>query len=128
MAKEPINIVISYSFSGIEPVPDRKRQPTWKTFLKAHWDCLAAIDFTTIEVWTKGGLVTYYLLFVMELSTRRVHLAAIPQSSDEKHKQGGNIGQHGQEIGGYAQRLKQILDDEYTAEQEGADHCPHRVP
>ena len=37
---------------------------------------LAAIDFTTIEVWTKGGLATYYLLFVMDLSTRRVHLAA----------------------------------------------------
>ena len=26
-------------------------------------------------VWTKGGLVTYYLLFVMELATRRVHFA-----------------------------------------------------
>jgi putative transposase len=65
---------------GIEPVPDRKRQTTWKMFLKAHWDCLAAIDFTTVEVWTKGGLVTYYLLFVMELSTRRVHLAACTAS------------------------------------------------
>ena len=29
-----------------------------------------------MEVWTKGGLVTYYLLFVMELKSRRVHLAA----------------------------------------------------
>ena len=43
---------------------------------KPGFDVLAAIDFTTIEVWTKGGLVTYYLLFAMELSTRRVHLAA----------------------------------------------------
>ena len=43
---------------GIEPAPDRKRQTTWKTFIKSHWDVLAAIDFTTIEVWTKGGLVT----------------------------------------------------------------------
>ena len=59
---------------GIEPAPDRKRQTTWKTFIKSHWDVLAAIDFTTVEVWTKGGLVTYYLLFVMELATRRVHL------------------------------------------------------
>jgi hypothetical protein len=31
--------------------------------LKAHWDVLAAIDFTTIDVWTRGGLVTFYLLF-----------------------------------------------------------------
>ena len=53
---------------GIEPAPDRKRQTTWTTFLKAHWDVLAAIDFTTVEVWTTGGLVTYYLLFVMELA------------------------------------------------------------
>jgi hypothetical protein len=28
---------------------------------------MAAIDFTTVEVWTKGGLTTFYLLFVMEL-------------------------------------------------------------
>ncbi|MBP90219.1 MAG: hypothetical protein CMJ64_26510 [Planctomycetaceae bacterium] len=61
---------------GIEPAPERKRQTSWKVFLKAHWDVLASIDFTTIEVWTTGGLVTYYLLFVMELKTRRVHLAA----------------------------------------------------
>ena len=65
---------------GIEPAPDRKRQTTWRTFIKAHWDCLAAIDFTTVEVWTKGGLVTYYLLFVMEVATRRVHLAACTAS------------------------------------------------
>ena len=60
---------------GIRPAPDRARQTTWATFLKAHWDVLASIDFTTIEVWTKGGLVTFYLLFVMELRTRRVHFA-----------------------------------------------------
>ncbi len=65
---------------GIEPAPDRKRQTTWKTFIKSHWDVLAAIDFTTVEVWTKGGLVTYYLLFVMELATRRVDLAACTPS------------------------------------------------
>ena len=61
--------------NGIEPAPDRKQQTTWKTFLRAHWDVLGAIDFTTIEVWTKGGLVTFYLLFVMEVGTRRVHFA-----------------------------------------------------
>jgi hypothetical protein len=48
---------------GIEPAPDRRRQSTWKTFLEAHWDVLASIDFTTIAVWTKSGLVTCYLLF-----------------------------------------------------------------
>ena len=60
---------------GIEPAPERKRQTTWKTFIQSHWDVLGAIDFTAIEVWTKGGLATYYLLFVMKVATRSVHFA-----------------------------------------------------
>jgi transposase InsO family protein len=38
---------------------------------------LAATDFFTVEVATWYGLVTYYVLVVMELSTRRVHVAGI---------------------------------------------------
>jgi transposase InsO family protein len=68
---------------GIEPAPDRKRQTTWKTFIKSHWDVLGAIDFTTIEVWTTGGLITYYVLFVMELATRRVHFAGCTPNPDD---------------------------------------------
>jgi hypothetical protein len=69
--------------NGIEPAPERRRKTSWKTFLKAHWDVLAAIDFTTVEVWTKGGLVTYYVLFVMELKSRRVHFAGCTASPNE---------------------------------------------
>lgn len=68
---------------GIDPAPERKRQTTWKTFVDSHWDVLGATDFTTIEVWTKGGLVTFYLLFVMELATRRVHFAGCTPNPDE---------------------------------------------
>ena len=69
---------------GIEPVAGRKRQSPWKDFLEAHWDVLGAIDLTTIEVWTKSGLVTFYLLFVMEVATRRVHFAGCTASPDER--------------------------------------------
>jgi transposase InsO family protein len=41
------------------------------------------VDFTTIEVWTKGGLVTIYLLFVMELATRRVRFAGSTSNPNE---------------------------------------------
>jgi transposase InsO family protein len=68
---------------GVEPAPDRRRQSTWKSFLEAHWDVLASVDFTTIEVWTKSGLITCYLLFVMELATRRVHFAGCTTNPDE---------------------------------------------
>jgi len=68
---------------GIEPTPGRSRQTTWKAFLRSHWDVLGAIDFTTIEVWTKQGLVTFYLLFAMEVATRRVHFVGCTTNPHE---------------------------------------------
>ena len=68
---------------GIEPAPTRQRTGSWATFLKAHWDVMAAIDFTTAEVWTKGGLTTFYLLFAMELKTRRVNFAGCTTNPNE---------------------------------------------
>ena len=67
---------------GIEPAPDRDERTSWKTFLKAHWETLAAVDFTNVEVWTPRGLVTFSLLFAMELKTRRVHFAGCVTTSD----------------------------------------------
>ena len=67
---------------GIEPAPDRGERTSWKTFLKSHWETLAAIDFTNVEVWTPRGLVTFSLLFVMELKTRKVHFAGITDPGD----------------------------------------------
>lgn len=44
---------------------------------KAHWDSIDVRDFTSVEVWTKSGLVTFYVLAVIYLKTRRVHIAGI---------------------------------------------------
>ena len=52
---------------GIEPAPERGGNTSWKTFPQAHWETLAAADFSTVEVSTLRGLVTYYVLIVMEL-------------------------------------------------------------
>ena len=49
----------------------------WKTFLKAHWGPIAAADFFSVEVLTRGGLVRYLVLFVIELMTRLVHISGI---------------------------------------------------
>ena len=62
---------------GIEPAPEREKRTSWATFLKAHWDVMAATDFFTVELWTPRGLVTYYVLFIMHLSTRSVHIAGV---------------------------------------------------
>ena len=62
---------------GIEPAPEREKRTPWKTFLKAHWEVMAATDFFTVEVWTPRGLVTHYVLFIIHLSTRSVHIAGV---------------------------------------------------
>ena len=62
---------------GIEPAPIRGKTMPWKTFLKAHWGAIAAADFFSVEVLTVGGLVRYLVLFVIDLKTRRVHVAGI---------------------------------------------------
>jgi transposase InsO family protein len=40
-------------------------------------DILVATDFCTAEVWTLGGLVTYYVLFFIHLGSRQIHLAGV---------------------------------------------------
>jgi transposase len=62
---------------GIPPVPERKTTTTWKEFIRTHLDVLVATDFFTAEVWTLGGLVTYYVLFFIRLGTREVHVAGV---------------------------------------------------
>ena len=49
----------------------------WVQFLKAYWEVLAATDFFTVEVATWHGLITYYVLVVIELATRRVESVGI---------------------------------------------------
>jgi putative transposase len=62
----------------IDPAPQRRKAGMrWGQFLKLHWEVLAATDFFTVEVATWHGLVTYYVLVVMELATRRVQIAGI---------------------------------------------------
>lgn len=69
--------------SGIEPSQERSKRTTWSTFLKARWKVLAASDFLTAEVWTTRGLVTHYLLFVISVADRVVHIVGITRRPDE---------------------------------------------
>jgi len=47
-----------------------------------HWEVLVAADFFTIEVWTSRGLARYMVLFLIDLSTRRVEIAGIARQAN----------------------------------------------
>jgi len=63
--------------------PSGERPTAWRTFLRAHWPALVAADFFTTEVWTARGSVTYYTMFIIELQSRRVHVAGSTRYPDE---------------------------------------------
>src|SRR5215471_3455346 len=69
---------------GIAPAPKRSQTTTWKDFIRRHVDVLAGTDFFTVEVLTWRGLVTYYVLFFLQLETRRVSLAGITRHPTEE--------------------------------------------
>jgi len=69
--------------NGIEPAPERGKHIRWSTFLKAHWKVFSASDFFSVEVWTPRGLIAYYVLFVISISDRVVHIAGITNRPDE---------------------------------------------
>jgi len=69
---------------GIDPAPERGRRMPWSTFRKAHWESMAATDLFTVEVWSRFGLVRYYVLFFIRLSNRRVHIAGITPNPDAR--------------------------------------------
>ena len=53
------------------------KRTSWSTFLKAHWESIAATDFFTVEVVTLRGLVTHYVLFFIDIASRTVKMAGI---------------------------------------------------
>ncbi|MCB9858678.1 MAG: transposase [Phycisphaerales bacterium] len=65
---------------GIEPAPQRGTRMPWATFLRAHWGSMAASDLFTVEVWSRHGLIRYYVFFFIRLSNRRVHIAGITRN------------------------------------------------
>jgi putative transposase len=64
--------------SGLGPAP-RRQGPSWAEFLRAQAQGMVACDFFTVEtVW----LQTLYVLFWIEIGSRRVHLACVTANPD----------------------------------------------
>jgi putative transposase len=68
---------------GLSQAPEREKTTTWSEFIRTHLDVLVATDFFTAEVWTWGGLVTYYVLFCIHPGSRKVHIAGMTPHPNE---------------------------------------------
>jgi transposase InsO family protein len=68
---------------GLPTAPDRKKTTTWREFIRTHMEMLWATDFFSTEVWTLGGLVTFYVLFFIKLDTREVRIAGVTAHPNE---------------------------------------------
>lgn len=73
------NILKEY---GLEPAPERNRKTTWKEFLLRHREVIVAADFFTIEAWTRKGLTRFVVLFLIDLSTRKVEMAGLARQAN----------------------------------------------
>jgi putative transposase len=60
--------------NGLDPASLPGTVMSWETFLKAHWGAIAATDFFSVEVLTRVGLVRYFVLFIIDLKTRKVEI------------------------------------------------------
>jgi len=67
---------------GVAPAPERGKGMRWKDFIQSHFAVLAAVDFFTAEVWTLGGLMTYYVLVFMRVGSRQICLAGLTLAPD----------------------------------------------
>ena len=64
--------------AGREPTPNRTG-PSWSQFIASQTKVLVATDFFTVDT---VMLRRYYVLFFIELDTRRIHLAGITTNPD----------------------------------------------
>ena len=68
---------------GLGIAPERRRQTTWTEFIRRHKQVLWATDFFAVEIWSATGLVTTYVLFFIQLQTRKVVLGGLTHSPNE---------------------------------------------
>ena len=64
--------------SGLGPAP-RRQGPSWSEFLRSQAEGMLACDFFTVDT---AWLRTLYVLFFVELGSRRVHLAGVTANPD----------------------------------------------
>jgi putative transposase len=69
---------------GLMDDPKNTKKMSWTTFIKSHFESMAACDFFSVHAWTPRGLTRFMVFFVIDISTRRVQIAGIQEDPDEE--------------------------------------------
>jgi putative transposase len=119
--------------SGVGPAP--RRGPTWRQFLKAQASGILACDFFTVET---AFLKTLYVLFFIEIGTRRVHVTVSTTNPDSSFvtQQARNLAmslaEEGTQIGFLIRdrdvKFSPSFDDVFVSEGIRVIRTPIRAP
>jgi putative transposase len=98
--------------AGIEPSP-RRQDPSWAEFLRAQAASILECDFLTVDTLF---LKRFYVLFFLELATRRVHIAGIATNPDGRWvtQQARNLFMHFDDQGIRPRFLVRDRDSKFT--------------
>jgi len=78
--------------NNLDPVPKRYKD-SWDSFIKRHFQTLWACDFFTKQVLTPLGPRMFFILFFINIKTRKIYIAGATQYPNQEwvNKQTGNI-------------------------------------
>jgi len=69
--------------NGLNPSGDRTpRGMSWAEFIRIHKEVIWGSDFFSVEVLTFSGLVTFYVLFFINLKTKKIVIGGISDHPD----------------------------------------------
>lgn len=68
---------------GLLDDPKNTKKMNWTTFIKSHFESMAACDFFSVEAWTPRGLKRFMVYFVIDIASRKVEIAGIDAAPDK---------------------------------------------
>ena len=69
---------------GLIDDPKHTKKMSWTTFIKSHFESMSACDFFSAHAWTPRGLTRFLVFFVIDIKSRRVHIAGIDEAPNEE--------------------------------------------
>lgn len=99
-------------------VGPKRGEGSWLQFIQIHAETLWASDFITKRIWTKRGVIDYFILFVINVQSRRVEVLGITANPTGQWmaQQARNLCMHWQNQDQPASYLIHDRDGKFTAQ------------